>query len=67
MRFAERLKELRIEESLTQYKLAQILRVDKTTIRNWEKGTNETDFATLMKLAKFFEVTTDYLLGMTDY
>jgi len=67
MKFAERLKELRLAKGLTQLELAKILRVDKTTVTYWENGTNETNFETLMKIAKFFEETTDYLLGMTDY
>lgn len=66
MRFPERLKELREEKNLTQYQLAKILDVHQTSITNWENGTNETDFATLIKLAKLFEVTTDYLLGVVE-
>lgn len=66
MKFHERLKELREEKNLTQQQLAEILSVHQTSITNWENGTNETDFATLIKLAKFFDVATDYLLGIAD-
>ena len=63
MKFPERLKELRTEKNLTQTQLANIFNVDQTSIKNWENGINETDFKTLLKLAEFFDVSTDYLLG----
>ena len=66
MNFAERIKELRLEKGLTQKQLAEIFNVDQTSIRNWENDINETDFKTLVKLAKFFDVTVGYLLGAED-
>ena len=62
-----RLRELREEKGLYQIHLAKELNVSIKTISNWERGTREPDIATIIKLAKFFEVTTDYLLGVTDY
>ncbi|MDR3217145.1 MAG: helix-turn-helix domain-containing protein [Clostridiaceae bacterium] len=66
MRFGERLKELRLEKGLTQQKLAEIFSVKQNTIVSWEQGVNETDFATLIQLAKFFDVSTDYILGIEN-
>ena len=65
--FAKRLKELRIEKGLTQQQLADILKVDRTTVMKWERGERETNFSMLAKIAKYFETTSDYLIGITDY
>ena len=65
--FAQRLKELRIYKGLTQKQLADILKVDRTTVMKWETGERETNFAMLIKIAEFFETSCDYLLGKTDY
>lgn len=65
--FAERLKELRIEKGLTQQQLADIFKVDRTTVLKWENNGHETNFAMLVQIARFFEVSCDYLLGNTDY
>ena len=61
-----RLKELRNEMQISQAELAQIFKTTQRNICNWEQGKFEPDFATLIKLAKFFNVTTDYLLGIED-
>lgn len=66
IQFKERLKELRIAESLSQTQLAKELKVNQRTISNWETGVRQPDFETLEKIAKFFSVSTDYLLGITD-
>ena len=65
--FSERLKDLRLEKGLTQQQLADILKVDRTTVMQWEKNGHETSFAMLVQIARFFEVSCDYLLGNTDY
>jgi len=64
--FGEKLRELRQEKSISQTNLAQIFNVRQSTIADWERGVTETDFETLVKIAKFFGVTTDYLLGLED-
>lgn len=65
-KFGERLKELRQEKSLTQKVLAESFDVRQSTIADWERGIMETDFQTLVKLALFFKVSTDYLLGLEN-
>lgn len=65
-KFAVRLKELRTEKSFSQCHLAILLNVDQRTISNWEKAVREPDFDVLIKIALLFDVSTDYLLGLTD-
>lgn len=64
--FNERLKELRLEKNLSQNELAEKLGVSQKSISNWETGVREADFETLEKMTKFFNVTADYLLGISD-
>jgi len=63
-KFGERIKELRLEQGLTQESLAKNFSVHRTTIKDWEVRGKEPDYLTLCKLAEFFEVSTDYLLGI---
>jgi len=62
----ERLKELRKEKELTQQDIADLLKVAKTTYSSYEQGLNKPSIDTLLILAKFYNVSTDYLLGVTD-
>jgi len=65
-KFKERMRELRKYIKLTQKNLAKQFDVSGNTISAWECGASEPDFNTLIKLAKYFGVTTDYLLGLED-
>ena len=62
--FKTRLKELRIEKNLSQASLAAAIGVTQKAIDFWEKGINEPKASYIIKLAKFFSVTTDYMLGI---
>lgn len=62
----ERLKQLRTEKKLRQSDVADMIGVGRTTYTNYEIGVSEPDIETINKLAEFFEVSTDYLLGRTD-
>ena len=64
--FEVRLKELRIEQNLSQAALAKEIGVTQKAIDFWEKGINEPKASYIIKLAKFFGVSSDYLLGMED-
>jgi len=66
MTFSDRLKELRKEKNLTQEELAKILGISRSTIAGYETERKEPDYETLKKIADFFNVSTDYLLGRTD-
>lgn len=65
--FAIRLKELRTKKnSLTQAKLAEIMNVSQQAVGLWERGKNMPSHELVAKLAAYFNVTTDYLLGLSD-
>lgn len=63
MSFSENLKKLRSNAGLTQNQLAKELGVSTSTLGMYEIGKREPDNTTLLKLASFFKVTTDSLLG----
>lgn len=64
--FSERLRELRKNKNLSQKALAEILKTNNSSICDWECGRTEPDIETLAYMAMFFDVTTDYLLGLED-
>ncbi|MEY7998653.1 helix-turn-helix domain-containing protein [Clostridium sp. Mt-5] len=64
--FSSRLKELRLEKGLTQKELAQKLNMQNTAISKYELNERKPDIDTLNQLAKFFNVSVDYLLGNTN-
>lgn len=61
-----RLKELRKEKGISQLKLAMDLSTNQNSISRYETGERECDYAMLIKLADYFNVSIDYLLGRTD-
>ncbi len=65
--FCERLKSLRKENKLSQPGLAEKLGVSKGMISLWENGINEPTISNLIKLAEVLNVSSDYMLGITDY
>ncbi|MBP2071372.1 helix-turn-helix transcriptional regulator [Thermoanaerobacterium saccharolyticum] len=66
MSFGKRFKTLRLEKNLTQAELAKILSIGESTISFYESDKREPDYETLQKIADFFDVSVDYLLGRTD-
>jgi transcriptional regulator with XRE-family HTH domain len=64
--FGERLAALRKKKGLSQAGLGRLLKVGQSTIAMYEKNRRSPDYKLLKRLADFFEVTTDYLLGRTD-
>lgn len=65
-KFTQRLKELRLENGMTQQYLASLLNIKQQSYIRYEYGTGEPSLQTLIKLAQIFGVTTDYLLGISD-
>lgn len=61
------LANLRKENGLGQKEMASLLNLSVGTISNYENNVHAPDLNTLCKLAEFFHVTTDYLLGRTEY
>lgn len=64
--FNERIKTLRLNKGITQATLASKLNIAKTTLAAYEQGKNEPSIETLTKIADYFNVSIDYLLGRTD-
>ena len=64
--FREHLKELRCERRLSQKQLAEYIKTTNSSISDWETGRSQPDLETLARLAVFFEVSIDYLLGLED-
>lgn len=64
--FGERLKELRKERGLGQIALATALGVGKSSISLWERGESEPTLTNLITIAQYFDVTLDWLAGLTD-
>ncbi len=58
-----KIKELRKAKNITQIEFSRLLNVRQSTISHWENEKTEIDKATLLKLADFFGVTVDFLLG----
>lgn len=66
MEFSENLKYLRNSTQCTQKKLAEYLGLSANTVCEWEKNRSEPSIQTIRKLAEFFDVSADYLLGLED-
>ncbi|ETO38646.1 helix-turn-helix domain-containing protein [Thermoanaerobacterium aotearoense] len=66
MNFANRLKSLREEKKLSQEELSQLINISRSTLSMYEINRRQPDPETLQKIADFFDVSVDYLLGRTD-
>lgn len=64
--FPERLRTLRTDRGVSQIKLAKYFNYGSTAIANYESGRNEPSFDVLIKIADYFGVSIDYLLGRED-
>lgn len=66
--FGERLKELRVKRNLTQDEFGLIFEppLAQSTVGTYERGVRQPSLENLVVIAKYFNVTTDYLLGITD-
>jgi len=61
-----RLKDLRKEKGITQLQLAMELNMSQNTISRYETGERQAGYNELIKIANYFNVSIDYLLGRTD-
>ncbi len=61
-----RLKELRKKKHLSQLKMAMDLHMNQNSISRYENMERQADYATLIKIADYFDVSIDYLLERTD-
>lgn len=65
-KFHERLKALRTNKGLSQAEFAQYIKVSKSSINMYERGEREPGLETLERIADYFNVDMDYLLGKSD-
>ena len=66
-KFAERIKELRIENDISQMKLAEMCNVQQSCVSKWERGLTLPDAETIVLLCQVLHVSADYLLGIAEY
>ena len=66
MAYYKRLKDLREDKDLTQMQLVELLGMHKTTYTNYEQGKREIPFSLAIRLAQFYNVTLEYLAGLTN-
>jgi transcriptional regulator with XRE-family HTH domain len=59
----ERIKELRVARGLSQVELAEKIGISKQSVSNWENDNIQPSIEMLIKIARTFSVSTDYLLG----
>lgn len=64
--FIERVKEQMQLNNISMYKLAKDLEVNKQTVNFWLNGVNEPKISYLIKLCNYFDVSADYLLGLSE-
>ena len=67
MKMNECIKNLRIENNLTQKRLAEIITTSQDTISLWECGKGKPDNEMIIKMSILFDVSTDYILCVDDY
>lgn len=64
--FFSRLKDLRVDADKTQKEIADILQCNREVYRRYEKGIHELPLWALIKLADYYGVSTDYILGRSS-
>lgn len=66
MAYYSRIRDLREDKDLTQVQLVEILQMHKTTYTNYEQGKREIPFEFAIRLAKFYNVSLEYIAGITN-
>ena len=64
--YFQRLEDLRVDNDKTQIEIAEYLNLNRIVYWRYEKGEREIPVGALIKLADYYRVSTDYLLGLTD-
>jgi len=65
-KLGERLNKLRQEQGLTQQELADLFHISNSTISSYETGNRIPDVDFLLKLSKFYNISSDYIIGLSD-
>ena len=66
MRIGEKIRRLRIQKGMSQARLGEALSVSQDTVSLWETGKSLPDIETLVRICAIFDVTSDYLLGLSQ-
>lgn len=66
MSFGKRIKRLREDKGVRQEDIGKMFNVSKSAVSQWENDIRTPDMDIIIKLADYFDVSTDYLLGRTD-
>lgn len=66
MKYNERIREIREDNSLTQQKIADILHIGQRTYADYESGKTRIPVDSLLILARFYNVSLDYITGASD-
>ena len=66
MNYYNRIRDLREDRDYTQNDVIKILKMHKTTYTNYEQGKREPPFEFIIKIAKLYNVTIDYIAGLTN-
>lgn len=64
--YIKRIRDLREDADLTQTEVAEYLGTSQTMYARYERGANEIPVRHIIKLCKFYNVSSDYVLGLTD-
>lgn len=64
--YFQRLEDLRVDNDKTQIEIAEYLNLNRNVYWQYEKGEREIPVWAVIKLADYYRVSTDYLLGLTD-
>lgn len=67
MEYIRRIRSLREDADQTQQNIANILGTSQTMYARYERGANELPIRHLIKLCEYYQVSADYILGLTDY
>ena len=64
--YFQRLEDLRVDHDKSQIEIAEYLNLNRNVYWRYEKGQREIPVWAVIKLAEYYRVSTDYLLGLTD-
>lgn len=64
--YVKRIRDMREDNDLTQTQIAELLGTSQTMYARYERGANEIPVRHIIKLCKFYSVSADYILGLSD-
>lgn len=65
-KYIKRIRDLREDADLTQSQIAEYLGTSQTMYARYERGANEIPIRHIIKLCKYYDVSADYILGITE-